>query len=622
MAQLLFEVSRHGQDSRRFYLRDGLTIGREAQNDITLEDTKVSGSHAKIVMRNGQYFVTDVGSSNRTHVFDGPSLGEGEDWLIEEGVKFKVGDSEFEAFLVVIENEATIQNPPEVHEEKAKPSAVDPAPAPDPEPGVDDAERRPTARPRGSPLELPRDGGQHIGAFLAPHEDLAPGETNRPTTAQQFPQIDTGILREALGDRPTELARRPGQELNEDKEPEPPGEGKTSAAFEIESTIPSGSRPPTSSEGKTSASRVPIMPPSIMRDSENTTNSLEINNLLTSRVRRPADPDPDEATLLSPPPQLGLDGATARVSTNQGDMKPGEDTTDQVVVYKIPDDDGSTVLSPVIAANASAQTKKSEQGAAWPENSVGPDEATLLSPAAKQYSFVDPNDKTKAQSSIIGSGQRLSMMRPRLVFSHDRFKFVVQIENDEFTLGRSSLKKIVNVNCPIDHSSISANHAAVLHRDGWFFLEDRDSRNGTTVNGRELEPMTRAKLKLDMAIKVGAVDALFVVDRNQKLAEPDRGHYRLALEYLVRQKIIRQSSAKDLWMAFSRENQHPGEKLILEGRIQVSQWTEALNAAAVDSTLSGTSRENWRVLALTTSAVAVFMLALFLLIRTGTISIL
>jgi len=47
---------------------DALTIGREANNAIAINDAEVSRKHAQLVLQGGKYVITDLGSTNGTFV--------------------------------------------------------------------------------------------------------------------------------------------------------------------------------------------------------------------------------------------------------------------------------------------------------------------------------------------------------------------------------------------------------------------------------------------------------------------------------------------------------------------------------------------------------------------------
>lgn len=48
--------------------KDSYTIGREAGNEIVIEDPQVSRRHAHLTRQGGTYFIEDVGSTNGTYV--------------------------------------------------------------------------------------------------------------------------------------------------------------------------------------------------------------------------------------------------------------------------------------------------------------------------------------------------------------------------------------------------------------------------------------------------------------------------------------------------------------------------------------------------------------------------
>ncbi|MDP8980156.1 MAG: FHA domain-containing protein, partial [Acidobacteriota bacterium] len=59
------------QKGEDFRVRDGQnTIGSGAENDIVIHDTTVSGKHASIRYRDNKFFITDLDSTNGTHLND------------------------------------------------------------------------------------------------------------------------------------------------------------------------------------------------------------------------------------------------------------------------------------------------------------------------------------------------------------------------------------------------------------------------------------------------------------------------------------------------------------------------------------------------------------------------
>jgi hypothetical protein len=60
------------QKGEDFRIRDGQnTIGSGAENDIVIHDSTVSSKHASIRYRDSKFFVTDLDSTNGTHLNDG-----------------------------------------------------------------------------------------------------------------------------------------------------------------------------------------------------------------------------------------------------------------------------------------------------------------------------------------------------------------------------------------------------------------------------------------------------------------------------------------------------------------------------------------------------------------------
>jgi pSer/pThr/pTyr-binding forkhead associated (FHA) protein len=54
--------------TRTFPLKDSITMGRAATNDLALADTYVSNVHARIFMKDGAWWVEDLGSTNGTYM--------------------------------------------------------------------------------------------------------------------------------------------------------------------------------------------------------------------------------------------------------------------------------------------------------------------------------------------------------------------------------------------------------------------------------------------------------------------------------------------------------------------------------------------------------------------------
>src|SRR4051812_16215397 len=87
-------VQIHGPDLGKRYVleEDEFTIGRDVKNNIVVDKDNVSRRHAKIVMRQGQFFVSDLGSTNGTYLNDEEVL---EEKPLRSGDLVKVGSTIF-----------------------------------------------------------------------------------------------------------------------------------------------------------------------------------------------------------------------------------------------------------------------------------------------------------------------------------------------------------------------------------------------------------------------------------------------------------------------------------------------------------------------------------------------
>lgn len=56
-------------------LQGATTIGREADNDLVVEEETVSSRHARLLVRDGRWWIEDLGSTNGTTVNDARVTG-------------------------------------------------------------------------------------------------------------------------------------------------------------------------------------------------------------------------------------------------------------------------------------------------------------------------------------------------------------------------------------------------------------------------------------------------------------------------------------------------------------------------------------------------------------------
>ena len=78
---------------KSFGLEDGTTlVGRASDNDIQIKDYSISRSHAKIIKKDGNLFIEDLGSRNGTWI-NGDRIKPGEEFGVREGIPIVIGDT-------------------------------------------------------------------------------------------------------------------------------------------------------------------------------------------------------------------------------------------------------------------------------------------------------------------------------------------------------------------------------------------------------------------------------------------------------------------------------------------------------------------------------------------------
>ena len=82
-------IDRDGEEQLHVFDGSGLTIGRAADNDLVLPDSRVSRHHARIAGRRGTLVYADLGSTNGSRV-NGVQVGE---LVLGAGDRIEVGDT-------------------------------------------------------------------------------------------------------------------------------------------------------------------------------------------------------------------------------------------------------------------------------------------------------------------------------------------------------------------------------------------------------------------------------------------------------------------------------------------------------------------------------------------------
>lgn len=75
----------------RIDLFGGVTIGRDAEADVRIEDRYASGIHCRVHSRGNEYFVEDLNSTNGTYLNDADLHGES---VLRDMDTIRIGDTE------------------------------------------------------------------------------------------------------------------------------------------------------------------------------------------------------------------------------------------------------------------------------------------------------------------------------------------------------------------------------------------------------------------------------------------------------------------------------------------------------------------------------------------------
>ncbi len=82
-----------GSQKEKFSLRASTTIGRDSSNDLVLDDTALSGTHARIFGESGRFFILDQNSTNGIFIFNTiQNQWEKQDqYELQDGSQIKLG---------------------------------------------------------------------------------------------------------------------------------------------------------------------------------------------------------------------------------------------------------------------------------------------------------------------------------------------------------------------------------------------------------------------------------------------------------------------------------------------------------------------------------------------------
>jgi predicted component of type VI protein secretion system len=104
---------------------DVLTIGREASNQIAINDAEISRKHSQLVLQGGKYVLTDLGSTNGTFVNGQRVTGQ---HVLQPGEVISLGEQ------INLLFESVMMSDPNATMMSAGKPAPRPAPRPQPQP--------------------------------------------------------------------------------------------------------------------------------------------------------------------------------------------------------------------------------------------------------------------------------------------------------------------------------------------------------------------------------------------------------------------------------------------------------------------------------------------------------
>jgi pSer/pThr/pTyr-binding forkhead associated (FHA) protein len=167
----------------------------------------------------------------------------------------------------------------------------------------------------------------------------------------------------------------------------------------------------------------------------------------------------------------------------------------------------------------------------------------------------------------------LRSARPRLVITAEGARQVIVITKAPFTIGRG--KQGVALDCTLNLPAVSGEHARVLLRGMKFYLEDLNSKNKTFVDSRELAAGRLEELSRESHVRLGTVDALFVVDVDAEQRKIDPVIYAGAAQTLENELKITRGQRENATRIAAERGLHVGEVLLEQGLVTVEKWKEA-----------------------------------------------
>lgn len=172
--------------------------------------------------------------------------------------------------------------------------------------------------------------------------------------------------------------------------------------------------------------------------------------------------------------------------------------------------------------------------------------------------------------------ERVAPPRSRLVLASDGERRALDLqfpatEDAELVIGRSR-----NAGLPFTHVSVSASHARFVCKGPEVWFEDLGSTNGSSVDEVPVQPPQAVRLSSDQLLRLGSVECLFIRNADDRGLPIPEERYETALERLKRRGKLNEDEFRRSLVELGERRSHPGETLVLAGRITPAEWVEAI----------------------------------------------
>jgi hypothetical protein len=165
-------------------------------------------------------------------------------------------------------------------------------------------------------------------------------------------------------------------------------------------------------------------------------------------------------------------------------------------------DDWDKAFAAPATTNGSAPAAPSAPVAAVSAPVNEPDTAA---PAASTNAFAAPLAEPAAASAPVVTAPPASTGTLKLHIAGPYGDEVLEYKGHELLLGRQDVKTRVFPDVNLDDSAASRRHLSIWRddQDGFFYAQDLESSNGTTLNGRDMEPGGPTRLNNGDLIRIG-----------------------------------------------------------------------------------------------------------------------